>query len=134
MTTHTQTQFIRFAIVGTLSNGLLYLFYLGLTSSGVGHKLAMSILYAVGIMQTFVFNKKWTFQHSGETRRAFARYWLAYAIGYVLNLVALLVLVDWARFPHQIVQGAMILVLAGFLFLLQKFWVFEKSQTEQSLV
>ena len=134
MTTHTKTQFIRFAIVGILSNGLLYLFYLGLTSSGVGHKLAMSILYAVGIMQTFLFNKKWTFQHNGETRRAFVRYWLAYAIGYVLNLVALIVLVDWARFPHQVVQGAMILVLAVFLFLLQKFWVFEESQSKHSLV
>lgn len=107
-----------------LSNGLLYLFYLGLTSAGVGPKLAMSILYAVGIMQTFFFNKKWTFRHDGGIRNSFIRYWLAYGLGYTVNLMALVVLVDSLGFPHEIVQGTMILVLAVFLFLLQKFWVF----------
>ena len=124
MTTNTRTQFIRFAIVGILSNGLLYFFYLECTSAGVGHKLTMSVLYAVAIMQSFFFNKKWTFQHNGKIRRAVIRYCLAYGIGYVLNLMALIVLVDWVGLSHQVVQGVMILVLAIFLFLLQKFWVF----------
>ena len=130
----THTQFIRFAIVGALSNGLLFLFYLGLTSMGVGHKLAMSVLYAAGVMQTFFFNKKWTFRHDGETRRALLRYWLAYGIGYVLNLAVLIILVDWAGFPHQVVQGVMIVVLAILLFLLQKFWVFAPSPSKYSSV
>ena len=58
-------QVIRFAVVGFASNLVLYLVYLGLTSIGLGHKNAMSILYVVGVLQTFVFNNKWTFRHYG---------------------------------------------------------------------
>jgi putative flippase GtrA len=55
---------------------------------------------------------------------ALGRYVTAYALGYLLNLAALFVLVDRLNFPHQIVQGVMILVVACFLFVLQRQWVF----------
>lgn len=117
-------QFMRYGIVGVASNGLLYLGYLGLTWLGVGHKLAMTVLYCVGVMQTFVFNRSWTFRHDGHTGQAFRRYVIAYLLGYGLNFFALLLFVDHLGWPHQVVQGGMILVLACFLFVLQRFWVF----------
>jgi putative flippase GtrA len=121
-------QFIRYAIIGIGSNAALYLVYLLLTAWGMGHKTAMTLLYAAGVLQTFLFNKRWTFSHGGAHRGPFVRYLLAYLSGYVLNLAVLLVLVDWARWPHQAVQGAMIIVLAVMLFLLQKYWVFAEQR------
>ena len=59
-------QVIRFGVVGFASNLVLYLVYLGLTKIGLRHKFAMSILYVVGVLQTFVFNNKWTFRHYGN--------------------------------------------------------------------
>ena len=56
------------------------------------------------------------------------RYILAYAAGYVLNLIVLLVLVDSWGFPHELVQGCMIVILAMLLFFLQRFWVFPQRQ------
>ena len=44
-------QAFRFAVVGFSSNLVLYLVYLGLTSIGLGYKIAMSILYVVGVLQ-----------------------------------------------------------------------------------
>ena len=44
-------QAIRFPVVGFASNLVLYLVYLGLTSIGLGHKIAMSILYVIGVLQ-----------------------------------------------------------------------------------
>ena len=117
-------QFFRYAIVGLSSNAILYLVYLALTVGGIGHKSAMTLLYIVGVLQTFLFNKRWTFSHDGAHRGPFIRYILSYALGYLFNLAALLILVDWVRWPHQIVQGAMIFILAAMLFLLQKYWVF----------
>lgn len=117
-------QLIRYGIVGVASNAVGYLLYLGITAAGMEHKLAMTLLYAMGVAQTFIFNKRWSFGHGGAHGPAFLRYCLAYSIGYLLNLAALFVLVDKLGYPHQIVQGAMILTLAVMLFLLQKFWVF----------
>jgi putative flippase GtrA len=122
----TVTQLFRYGLVGIASSGVLYLAYLELTTSGLGAKLAMSILYALGVAQTFFFNKRWSFGHEGGHGPAFFRYCASYGIGYVVNLTALLLLVDTLGFPHKIVQGVMILTIAAMLFLLQKFWVFRQ--------
>lgn len=120
-------QAIRYAVVGIVSNLALYVLYLALTAFGVGPKSAMSGLYLLGMLQTFIFNKRWTFSHDGAYHGSFIRYVLSYTLGYLLNLAALLILVDWVLWPHQIVQGVMILILAAMLFLLQKYWVFAKA-------
>ena len=117
-------QFFRYALVGLASNGALYLAYLLLTGLEVGPKTAMTLLYVVGVMLTFGFNKKWSFKHDGETSSALLRYGTAYAFGYTINFSALLLLVDYAGLPHEAIQGIMILFLACMLFLLQKYWVF----------
>ncbi len=119
-----RTQAVRYLAVGVASNLVLYLLYLLFTWAGVGHKSAMTGLYLLGVLQTFVFNRSWSFQHTGHAPSALLRYTFAYAGGYLLNLAMLLLLVDRWGLPHQPVQGAMILLLAGILFLLQRYWVF----------
>jgi putative flippase GtrA len=126
--TDVQRQLLRFAVVGAASNLVCYLIYLGLTRLGLGPKLAMSLLYAVGVMQTFVFNKKWTFEHGGAHSAVFVRYCIAYGAGYVINIIVLFVLVDQLQYPHELIQAGMILCLAVMLFLAQKFWVFAPDQ------
>ena len=117
-------QFFRYALVGLASNALLYAIYVVLTRIGIEPKLAMTLLYVAGVAQTFAFNKRWSFRHSGTRVPAFARYCAAYLLGYALNFLALLILVDRLGYPHQLVQGVMVLALAVMLFVLQKFWVF----------
>lgn len=82
----------------------------------------------VGVAQTFYFNRSWSFGYDGRASPAFVRYLAAYAFGYVLNLMALMLLVDRWGWSHQWVQGVMIFVLAGILFLLQRYWVFRLRQ------
>ncbi len=126
MTVH--RQFVRYAIVGLSSNAVLYLIYLVVTSFGIGHKTAMTLLYPVGILQTFLINRRWTFNHTGRVPVSFFRYVVSYVIGYLINLAALYVLVDAFGLPHQAVQGVLIFVVAGAIFMLQKFWVFSKEK------
>ena len=123
-------QVIRYGIVGLASNGVLYAGYLLLTAVGVGSKTAMTILYAVGVMQTFLFNRRWTFGYGGGVSGSFVRYVVTYGLGYLLNLAALALLVDGFAYPHQLVQGVMIFVVAAFLFLLQKRWVFPEADRD----
>ena len=117
-------QFFRYALVGLISNTALYLAYLVLTATGVEPKLAMTALYIIGVTLTFIFNKRWSFSHEGMHGPAFIRYCVTYGFGYFINLLGLLALVDRLGYPHQIVQGALLITVAVMLFILQKFWVF----------
>lgn len=117
-------QALRYGIVGLLSNAIGYCLYLLLTGAGMGHKSAMTLLFVVGTLQTFIFNKKWSFKYQQEDRSVMLRYIATYSLGYLVNLAALVVLVDRAGFPHAVVQAAMIFIIALLVFVLQKFWVF----------
>lgn len=121
------SQFFRYAAVGIVSNIISYLLYLLATGLGVGPKSAMSFLYIMSVLQTFVFNKKWAFRFEGPAAPALARYAVSYAVGYVINMLALMVLVDQVGLPHQWVQGVMILVIASIIFMAQKYWVFSQA-------
>lgn len=119
-----RSQFIRYVIVGLASNAVIYIAYIVLTLVGMGPKLAMSLLYGVGVLQTFVFNKNWSFRFDGAATPALVRYATVYATGYVIQFLALMLLVDQIGLPHQWVMGALILFIALLLFLAQKYWVF----------
>jgi putative flippase GtrA len=93
---------------------------------GMGHKTAVSLLFAVGVTQTFFLNKRWTFAHRGYGPDSYARYWAAYGMAYVLNLANLVLFVDLLGYNHQIVQGLLVIGIAALLFLVQKFWVFRE--------
>jgi putative flippase GtrA len=120
-------QMIRYGIVGVISNAVGFVLYLLFTGAGMEHKMAMTLLYAVGVAQTFIFNKRWSFRHGGTHGTALVRYCIAYGSGYLINLATLFVLVDQLGYRHQIVQGALVFTLAAYLFLLQKFWVFRST-------
>lgn len=127
--TNWRIQGLRFALVGLGSNLVLYVLYLLLTTAGLGHKTAMTLLFAVGTLQTFIVNRAWTFGYKGGVQASFAKYVASYGAAYLLNLAALLLFVDHLNFPHQIVQGLMILTLALMLFLAHRYWVFRVPAT-----
>jgi len=126
------TQFIRYALIGVVSNLVLYLGYIGLTLMGIDPKLAMSLLYGLGVVQTFTFNKRWSFGHQGAMGPAFFRYCVSYGLGFLFNLIALFVLVDRLGYPHRIVQAVLVLCTAVLLFTLQKLWVFRRPASATS--
>jgi putative flippase GtrA len=117
-------QSLRFIAVGLTSNLILYLLYLLLTGVGIGYKTAMTLLYCVGTAQTFLLQKRFTFNHQGFLQSSFFKYLATYGLGYFINFSALLFFVDYWAFPHKIVQGLMILIVAVLMFLLLKLWVF----------
>jgi putative flippase GtrA len=119
-------QFLRYAIVGCASNLVLYAFYLIATLLGIGPKLAMTALYSAGVLQTFLFNRRWSFRDGGPQWPALLRYCVVYASGYCMNYSILLVFVDRLTFRHQYVQGLAIFVVAVYLFAAQRIWVFRQ--------
>ena len=117
-------QLIRYGIVGVVSNLAIYLVYLLIAYLGVEPKKAMTLVYIIGASIGFIGNRKWTFAHRGDPSRAALRYILAHLFGYLLNFLILLIFVDHLGYAHQWVQAVAILVVAGYLFLASKYFVF----------
>lgn len=124
-----RAQFTRYVIVGLVSNTILYLGYLALTAFGMGHKLAMTVLYVLGVCQTFFFNRSWSFQDSGRIQGAFVKYATVYGTGYTINWSLLWLFVDKLGLPHQVIQGILIFAVAGFIFFSLRYWVFRHART-----
>lgn len=121
-------QALRFLVVGVASNVVLYGLYLAATSVGIGHKSAMTCLFSLGVVQTFFFNKNWSFQDRNGGGSTFVRYLVAYLVAYAINLGAMLVLVDSYHLSARAVQAVMIVVVAIFMFAMQRWWVFRSPQ------
>ncbi len=85
----------------------------------------MTFLYFTGMILTFYFNRSWTFKHKTKDAPALIRFVKLYSIGYFINLILLLVLVDRFGWSHQRAQGIAVFVIAIFLFFGQKIWVFK---------
>lgn len=125
---------IRFAVVGVVSNGVLYALYLLMRYIGVEHNLAMTVAFLIGVSQTFLANRAWSFRSRLKAAPAFGRYLMVYLMAYLINLMASVIFVDRLGYPDRAVQAIMVVVIAMLLFGAQKFWVFRQSDRQGAVV
>ena len=124
-------QIIRYGFVGIASNASIFCLYLFITFHGLEPKTAMTLIYIIGVFIGFIGNRKWTFAHHGNVTYAALRYILAHLLGYLLNFLILFSFVDHLGYAHQWVQAVAIIIVAGFLFIIFKYFVFTKDLTQQ---
>lgn len=127
-------QLVRWLIVGTVVNAALYLVYLGLTASVLGPRTAMTVVYVAGVLLGFIGHRSWSFEHRGRPEPALMRYLGAYLLGYFLNLAGLQFGIEILGWPHQLVQGVMVVVVAISMFAMQKYFVFAPRYANSGLV
>lgn len=121
---------MRFGAVGLATNLVGYAAYLIITAAGVMPMLAVTILFSMGTVVSFLGNRTYTFRKSSAQKRAGLKYATVYFLGYILNLSILFVFVDRVGLPHQAVQAAAILIVAVVLFVLSKWYVFSNGSGE----
>ena len=119
-------QLISYGVIGIVSNTLGYALYLFLTWVWLEPKVAMTLLYGAGATLSFLANRRLTFMANDGVLGSGARFLLAHLLGYALNLILLITLVDKMGYPHQWVQLAAILFVAVFLFFMMKRFVFRQ--------
>ena len=121
-------QLFRYGLVGVVSNAVAFAAYLAITFLGVSPEASMTIVYVIGATVGFLGNRTLTFAHQGSVMGAGIRYVIAHSVGYALNLSILIVMVGRLGYAHQLVQAFAILVVAAFLFLAFKFFVFTNNE------
>jgi putative flippase GtrA len=114
----------RYLTVGVLSNVVLYLIYIAITRFPVPPTLAMTIVYAIGIIGTFHFNRTWSFRSEGAAVRRFFGYCVVYGLAYLLQLTIFIVLYHLFNWVHELVQAIAIVAVALFIFTCLRLWVF----------
>jgi putative flippase GtrA len=119
-------QIIRYGIVGVLNNLLGYCIYLVVTL-WLDPEIAISLLYPIGATTAYFGHSKYSFAYQGGKKRSVWRYIVAHFISYLVNLLLLYIFWQKLKFPHQAVQAIAIVVCAGVLFLLFKFFVFRPN-------
>ena len=123
-------QVIRYGLVGLLNNLLGYLIYLLLTFYWLDPMVAITLLYPVGVVTAYFGHSKYSFAYQGKNTHALVRYLIAHVIGYGVNLLMLYILWEKLKLPHQMVQATAIFVVAGILFLLNRYFVFPNSKID----
>ena len=121
---------IYYGLIGIVSNIAGYLMYLMITYFGCPPKIAMTTLYCVVAAVSFLGNRKLTFKHQGHLLGSGIRFIIAHFFGYLLNLTILIVMVDNLGYAHQWVQAVAIFIVAAFLFMALKFFVFPTHDAE----
>lgn len=121
-------QLVRYGLVGIGINAALYVCYLLFVFLGAEPKIAMSIVYVIGLGVGFYGHRKLTFFHTENVRRAIVRYLVAHIGGYAINFFLLVAFVDHMHLSHALVQGLSIFIVAAYLFIIFKYWVFPEKK------
>jgi putative flippase GtrA len=117
-------QVVRYGVVGVLNNLLGYLIYLLVTWLWLDPKVAVTLMYPIGAVTAYFGHARYSFAYSGRTSHGIVRYSIAHLIGYGTNIGMLHLFSDRLGYPHQLVQAAAIVVVAGILYLLFRYFVF----------
>lgn len=123
----TLTQVVRYGVTGILNNLLGYLIYLFVTWFWLEPKIAVTLMYPIGALTAYYAHAKYSFAYSGRAAHGISRYCAAHLIGYGANIGMLYLFSDQLGYPHQFVQAAAIVAVAGILFLLFRYFVFPNS-------
>jgi putative flippase GtrA len=120
----TRKQLIRYGIVGLASNLAGYLTYIALTAFVFPPKLTMTLLYTFSATLSFLGNQRFTFNDKSSLKRSVPAFGLVHFVGWALNWSLLYMFSDRLGYSHQSVQAVSIFIVAAYLFVAMRFFVF----------
>ena len=123
-------QFVKFGVVGVTSTVIDWVIYLALTRVfGTFYLIAKVISFLVSVINSYVWNRRWTFRSTEPKKlHQFSKFLVVAAIGLGLNTLIMYIVVS-KLLLHDIIG----LVLATGIvmiwnFLANKFYTFKESQ------
>ena len=123
-------EMFRYSSVGLLHNILGLSFYIILTYIGLKPEYAVTILYPLGVIFSYYGNAAFTFKYNGNSSSAKLKFFLAHLLGYLINITLLYIFVQQLMYRHELIQFFSIFIIAIYLFLASKFFVFKNITKE----
>jgi putative flippase GtrA len=116
-------QLVRFLVVGVGNTVLSFVVYRLLLALGAWYVIAAPLAFAVGAVNGYIFNRRWTFAARDSTRARFLYVTVA-AIGALSSSLLVLLFVRWAGTGKVEAYAAAIPPLTLFMFAANRFWTF----------
>lgn len=103
-------QQIRFLFVGGLNTIVGYGSFALLLLTGMNYLLANTISYIVGVIHSYIWNRKFTFKSKNKSILEIVKFVLVYVVNYLIGLLSLYILVDIFKIDEYI-AGALNLII-----------------------
>ena len=117
-------QFIKFSMVGVLNTAVFYAGYFLLLRLGVFYPVALTVATTVGIANSYVLNRIFTFKSKEKVFSQKIKFVAVYAIQWLFNLLAVVILVQWMSFSPEIAGLIALVPSVCISFFGHKFWTF----------
>ncbi len=118
-------QFVRYLVVGVGNTLLSFIAYRLLLAIDTPYAVAALLAFAVGALNGYIFNRRWTFA-ARDTTRARVLYVGLQVFGAVTTSLLVVVLVRWLSVPHGIAYLAAVPPVTVTLFVANRLWTFRE--------
>ena len=122
-------QWLRFVAVGVSNTLLSTLVFAALFHLGVHYLLASSVAFALGALNSYVLNRRWTFRSRDRRAPELARFACVQIVGLGVDLALLSGLVELAGIPHVVAQVLAFPAASVVMFALSRQWAFKTGRT-----
>lgn len=95
-------KFSKYGVIGLGTNSLLYFLFIGLVMIGIHPVTTAGLCYILGLLLSYVLNRRWTFSSTNAHHHDLPRFLVAYGAGLATTLVTIVILIRWL--PPSIAQ------------------------------
>jgi putative flippase GtrA len=120
-------QWLRFALVGAVNTLLSWCVYAALVAAGVPYLVASGVAFALGALNSYALNRRWTFESRERRAPEALRFGVVQGVGLGLDVSLLYVLVQHAALHHLVAQALVFPVASTVTFLLSRHWAFARA-------
>lgn len=124
----TIVQLLKFTVVG-VSNTLITALVIWVLLKVLNYSdyTANVIGYFVGLLNSFIWNRKWTFNSSNQLSKTVLKFMITFVISYLLQLANLFLLINYTTFDPYISQLLSMVVYTTVNFILNKYYTFKTN-------
>jgi putative flippase GtrA len=115
-------------VVGAGNTLLSWCVYAALVAAGVAYLVASALAFAVGALNSYAFNRRWTFRSHDHPAREVLRFGVVQCVGLGTDVLLLHTLTRGVGLHHLIAQVLVFPVASTVTFLLSRHWVFAGAQ------
>ncbi|WP_210608330.1 GtrA family protein [Priestia flexa] len=120
--------FSKFSSVGVLNTIMDLVVYMLLTSFGMYYLVAQCLSYGTGVANSYMLNRKWTFQRKEpSTAKEVIKFLAVNLVTFICSSLILLLCHEYASFNLFVSKGAASIGSLGISFLLTNRYVFTKT-------
>lgn len=121
-------QWLRFVAVGVSNTLLSTVVFAALFHLGLHYLLASSVAFAIGALNSYVLNRRWTFRSRDRRAPELARFACVQAVGLGVDLALLSALVELTGVPHVVAQVLAFPAASVVMFVLSRQWAFRTAR------